>query len=128
MTTLDLMSENGEKFYKRLEIAVGKEKLFIMSNFSFSQSVLKRLVLQTCKNKGLFGKELKGENDGNLVSASHHVFYHTIPTFIDPEREGSCKHCGKRRKCRFSQCFLPYQGQNCSFESPLSSANASNLA
>ena len=29
-----------------------------MSNFSFSHSVFKRLVLQTCKNKGLFGKEL----------------------------------------------------------------------
>ena len=30
-----------------------------MSNFSFSQSVFKRLVLQTRKNQGLFGKELK---------------------------------------------------------------------
>ena len=30
-----------------------------MSNFSFPHSVFKRLVLQTCKNKGLFGKALK---------------------------------------------------------------------
>ena len=29
-----------------------------MSNFSFSHSVFKRLVLQTRKNQGLFGKEL----------------------------------------------------------------------
>ena len=32
-----------------------KEKLLVTSNFSFSHSVFKRLVLQTRKNKGLFG-------------------------------------------------------------------------
>ena len=36
-----------------------KEKLLVMSNFSFSHSVFKRLVLQTHKNQGLFGKGLK---------------------------------------------------------------------
>ena len=36
-----------------------KEKLLVTSNFSFSHSVFKRLVLQTRKNQGLFGKELK---------------------------------------------------------------------
>ena len=35
-----------------------KEKLLIMSNFCFSHSVFKRLVLQTRKNQGLFGKGL----------------------------------------------------------------------
>ena len=35
-----------------------KEKLLVTSNFSFSHSVFKRLVLQTRKNKGLFGKQL----------------------------------------------------------------------
>ena len=35
-----------------------KEKLLITSNFSFSHSVFKRLVLQTHKNQGLFGKGL----------------------------------------------------------------------
>ena len=35
-----------------------KEKLLVMSNFSFSHSVFKRLVLQTRKNQGLFGKGL----------------------------------------------------------------------
>ena len=35
-----------------------KEKLLIMSNFSFSFSVFKGLVLQTRKNLGLFGIEL----------------------------------------------------------------------
>ena len=36
-----------------------KEKLLVMSNFSFSYSVFKRLVLQTRKNQGLFVKGLK---------------------------------------------------------------------
>ena len=36
-----------------------KEKLFVMSNFSFYHSVFKRLVQQTCKNQGLFGKGLR---------------------------------------------------------------------
>ena len=35
-----------------------KEKLLVMSNFCFSHSVFKRLILQTGKNKGLFGKGL----------------------------------------------------------------------
>ena len=35
-----------------------KDKLLVMSNFSFSHSVFKRLVLQTCNNQGLFGKGL----------------------------------------------------------------------
>ena len=35
-----------------------KEKLLITSNFSFSHSVFKRLVLLTRKNWGLFGKGL----------------------------------------------------------------------
>ena len=36
-----------------------KEKLLVTSNFSFSHSVFERLVLQTRKNQGLFGKGLK---------------------------------------------------------------------
>ena len=36
----------------------GKEKFLIMSNFSFSNSVFRRLILQTRKNQGLFGKVL----------------------------------------------------------------------
>ena len=35
-----------------------KEKLLVTSNLSFSYSVFNRLVLQTRRNKGFFGKEL----------------------------------------------------------------------
>ena len=38
-----------------------KEKLLITSNFSFPHSVLKRLVLETCKNQGLVGKGLNND-------------------------------------------------------------------
>ena len=44
--------ENVRKFSKEVE----KVKLFVTSNFSFSLSVFKRVLLQTHKNQGLFGK------------------------------------------------------------------------
>ena len=52
-----------------------KEKLLVMSNFSFSHIVFKRLILQTCKNQGLFGKGLKkkeasGGGGGGFESAA----------------------------------------------------------
>ena len=55
MTILSLMqmaksSQKGEKTLWE------KEKLLIVSNFSFSHSVFKRIVPQTHKTKGLFGK------------------------------------------------------------------------
>ena len=55
------------------------EKLLVKSNFSFTHSVFKRLVLQTRKNKGLFRKELehggKGENAGKQHLLIFPVFY-----------------------------------------------------
>ena len=51
--------ENNEKFPKTVENTEKQKKLFITSNFYFPHSVFKRHVQQTCKNKGLFGKELK---------------------------------------------------------------------
>ena len=50
--------ENGRKFSKLVEHSIGKREMLIMNNFSFSNSVFKRLVLQTRKNQGLFGKGL----------------------------------------------------------------------
>ena len=43
----------------RLRRAYKKEKLLVTRNFSFSHTVFKRLLVQTRKNKGLFGKRLK---------------------------------------------------------------------
>ena len=50
--------ENAKMYAKKVENTVGKEKLLLTSNFPFSHSVLKLLLLQTHKNQGLFGKGL----------------------------------------------------------------------
>ena len=55
-----------ESFSNGKKTLLEKEKLLVMSNFSYSHSVFKRLVLQTRKNQGLFGKGL--------------TLYHTIMT------------------------------------------------
>ena len=52
--------ENGKKAPLTGGKTLGeKEKVLVTSNFSFCHSVFKRLVLQTRKNQGLFGKGLK---------------------------------------------------------------------
>ena len=48
------------------------EKLLVTSNFSFSHSVFKRLVLQTRKNQGLFGKGLRNDD---CHSDKIHTYY-----------------------------------------------------
>ena len=50
------MAQSSPKRYKTLW---EKEKLLVTSNFFFFHSVFKRLVQQTRKNQGLFGKGLK---------------------------------------------------------------------
>ena len=47
-------NENGRKFSKREESTVEKEKLLVTSNFSFSPSAFKRLVLQTSKTRAIW--------------------------------------------------------------------------
>ena len=48
------MEESSPNGWKTL---LEKEKLLVTSNFSFSHSVFKRLLLQTRKNQGLFWKD-----------------------------------------------------------------------
>ena len=57
MTISNVMkiAESSPNDYKTLW---EKEKLLVSSNFSFSHNVFKRLILQTRKNQGLFGKGL----------------------------------------------------------------------
>ena len=51
----------AERSPKWIENTVGKGKLLVTSNFSFSHSVFKRLVQQTHRNHGLFGKGLNAD-------------------------------------------------------------------
>ena len=72
--TSSLSTKHGElkmeeRFFKRAENTVEKEKLLVTSNISFSSSVFKRLILQTRKNQSLFGKGLKIQFDfGNICT------------------------------------------------------------
>ena len=64
------MAESSRKGKK----AQWEEKLLVKSNFSFSHCLCKRLVLQTCKNKGFFGKGLRHIFDlrfGALIFLAH---------------------------------------------------------
>ena len=65
-----------KSYPKRLETLWEKEKLPITSNFSFSHSVFKRLVLQTCKKSGLVWEKVK-QNRYILVS-----FYNVGPGWL----------------------------------------------
>ena len=55
ISNLMKMEESSSNRYKTLW---EKEKLLVTSNFSFSHNVFKRLILQACKNQGLFGQGL----------------------------------------------------------------------
>ena len=71
--------ENGGKFSKLENKTLWeKQKLFIASNFSFSYSVSKRLVLQTHKKQRLFGKGLT-------------LHYESKPKFSYPDRRSETK-------------------------------------
>ena len=59
------MSESSQNGQKTLW---DKEKLLIMSNFSFCHCVFERRVLQTRKNQGLFGKGLTEKRDNGGTS------------------------------------------------------------
>ena len=75
-TTILSLMKMGESSPKGLKTLWEKEKLLVTSNFSFSHSVFKSVLLQSRKNQGLFGKALT-----------------TL------EKGGFWKHFGKRRTC-----------------------------
>ena len=60
------VDENGGKFSERVENAVGKGEIARDEQFLLSHRVFKRLVRQTRKNQGLFGKGLRVNQCKNL--------------------------------------------------------------
>ena len=86
-------------YTNRLKTLWEKEKLLITSNFSFSRSVFKRLVLRTCKNQGLFGK---GLNDP-MKKAFEKIFR---------KGETACTH----HFILFQKCFQSVKTQISTFE------------
>ena len=51
-------NENGKQFSRRVENSVGKGEIACSEQFLHFSQCFERLVLQTCKNKGLFEKRL----------------------------------------------------------------------
>ena len=80
---------------KGLKTLWEKVKLLLMSNFSFSHIVSKRLELQTRKNQGLFGKGL--------------TLYHTILPFKNIVGKG--QNACNQHFLHFPQCFLCFLKQ-----------------
>ena len=70
-------SPNGQK------TLLGKEKLLVTSNFSFSHSVFKKLVLQTRKSQGLFAKGLRCKVRSKLASLDN----------VDSDQTVQVRHC-----------------------------------
>ena len=119
-TTISNFMKMAESSLQWLKTLWEKEKFLVTC------SVFQRLLLQTHKNQGLFGK--------GLTTSERHD-YHKIPTYNDPEKEAFQKYCGKRKKCWFP-AFSPFPtrfstlfNSNFIFWVPfiLSSANAFNL-
>ena len=78
----------AESFLKGEKTLWEKEKLLVGSNFSFSHSVFKRLVWETSKNQGLFGKGLRKNTFENIV--------------------GNGENGGNQLFLLFLECFLPF--------------------
>ena len=51
--------ENGETLFKKVKNTVGKGEIARYEQFLLFLQCFQKPVLQTCKNKGLFGKGLK---------------------------------------------------------------------
>ena len=114
MTILKLI-KMAESFPKEQKTLWEKEKLLATSNFSFSQCVFKRLVLQTHKNKGLFGKGLNLYQTTTFLDMTKlkafadqklNVAEITISLFDRVENTvGKGKNAGYQHFIRFPQCF-----------------------
>ena len=98
--TIRSLMKMAESFPNWKKTLWEKEKLLVTSNFSFSRSVFKRLVLQTRKNQGLFGKGLTHYQQYSILT---HYRYIVVENIV---RKGEIV-CNKQLLL-FSQCFLPY--------------------
>ena len=93
--------DNGGKFSNKVVKTLWeKEKLLVTSNFPFSHSVFKRLLLQTRKKKGLFGK--------GLIPVCLHLV--SVGSYIVFKRKFSCL-------TLLRLIFFPHQS-NCTFSYP----------
>ena len=84
---IERLDEYGRKLSERVENTVGKGE--ILSNFSFSHSVFKRLVLQTRKNQGLFPKRHFSDSSKLKEFADHNFKFDTNGGVLSEEVENT---------------------------------------
>ena len=95
--TVSKLVKMAERSQNRLKTLWEMEKLLFMSNFSFSHSVLERLLLQTRKNQGLFGKGLNETQNIKFVS-------HRVENIVG-KREMLVENAGYQHFLLFPQSF-----------------------
>ena len=71
----------AESYPNGLKTRWEKEKLLVTSNFSFSHSVFKRLLLQTRKNQGLFRKGLMHRQKESFHDSLHGLGWFVVSGF-----------------------------------------------
>ena len=149
-TTILSLMKIAKSYPKGLKSLWENEKLLVLSNFSFSHRVFQRLLLQTRKNQGLFGKGITLNMILFWIFKDWNVFFryfrlrsgckwlthsHTITPFDAPGKQAFWKHCGKRRYCSwraisaFPTVFSTHLDNFLPFSSnlKLSSANSFSL-
>ena len=89
--------ENWRQFFIWIKTLWEEEKLLVMSNFSFSHSVFKRLVLQTRKNQGLFGKGITDYQTANFKPGPNWKKLQT--TFQSAFKVKNKCHIGRKTLC-----------------------------
>ena len=70
--------ENGRKIFKGIENTVGKGEIARYEQFLLFPHCFKRLVLQTCKNQGLFGKRLTFTTKSWIFTTSRERIFENI--------------------------------------------------
>ena len=71
----------AESYPNGLKTLREKEKLLVMSNFSFSHSGFKRHVLQIRKNQGLFGKGIVQSHNNFMYHILQELNLYSLPVF-----------------------------------------------
>ena len=105
---------NGRKFSNQVENNVVKGEIAVTSNFSFSHSVFKGLVLQTRKNQSLFGKGFNTDELKFVLSGRVNANLSTVEEKFKLDENGEKlskrdrKHCGKRKYCSLNEQLLFY--------------------
>ena len=102
-----------------------KEKLLVMSNFSFSHNVLKSYLLGMRQNEYLWSKGIKtsrdfvtkiGEQEGNMMALYRSTFLYITPAIMLSIKKIHCRSVGTALDLKIQGCgFDPWAGQHNNF-------------